>query len=147
MILNPKFKIENRQSPNQQITRSPDSRHRPLMEEIDRLYREYNEGLPPPDMGHTAKALSEFLRGNPKWPLKTLQRAMRNRFFSKGVNWSESPWRWIKYLPDYALDPLNEFRQPMRGKGNEVFAYWEQRVTQGSSAAAEPAALRGNSEL
>lgn len=109
----------------------PDPRHGPLMAEIDRLYREYNDSLPPPDMGRTAKALAEFLRANPRWPLKTIQRAMRNRFYSKGINWSESPWRWIRWLPDYALDPLNEFKQPMRGKGNEVFAWWEMQILKG----------------
>ena len=101
------------------------------MDEISRLYKRYNNELPPPDMGRTAKALAEFLRANPAWPLKTIQRAMRNRFFSQGINFSEEPWAWIKYLPRYAADPLDKWKKPMRGKGDEVFAWWEQQIGSG----------------
>ena len=81
-------------------------------------------------MGRIAKALAEFLRANPKWPLRTIQRAMRNRFFSYGVNYSEAPWHWFKRLPDYVADPLGKYQNPMRGKGNEVFAWWERENTE-----------------
>lgn len=120
LMMSPKSKIENR--------KSPDPRHQPLMEEIDRLYRRYNNDLPAPDMGRTAKVLAEFLRANPRWPLKTIQRAMRNRFFSKRVNFSEAPWMWLKYVTSYAGDPLDEWKKPMRGKGDELFAWWEEQI-------------------
>jgi hypothetical protein len=108
--------------------KSPDPRHARLMEEIDRLYRRYN-GLPPPDMGRTAKALSGFLRANPRWPVETIQRAMRNRFASKNINPSEPPWAWLRYLPNYIADPLDEYKRPMRGKGDEIFAWWEAELS------------------
>ena len=107
---------------------SPDPRHQPLIVEIDRLYRRYNSELPAPDMGRTAKALAEFLRANPRWPLPTIQRAMRNRFFSQAINFSEAPWVWLKHLPSYVADPLDKFKQPMRGKGDQVFKWWEEQI-------------------
>jgi hypothetical protein len=102
------------------------------MEEVARLYKRYNDELPPPDMGRTAKALHEFLRANPRWPLKTIQRAMRNRFFSQGINFSEAPWMWLKYLPSYVADPLDKYKRPMRGKGNALFAWWEEEIRKAS---------------
>jgi hypothetical protein len=106
-------------------TLNPDSRHQPLMEEIDFLYRSYNQGLPPPDMGRTAKALHIFLQANRGWPLRAIQRAMRNRFGSQEVNYSEGPWVWLKRLADYYVDPLNKWGKPLRGQGDGVFEYWE----------------------
>jgi hypothetical protein len=108
-----------------QIANASDPRHQALMVEVDRLYRWYNDGLPCPDMGRTAKALHEFLRANPAWPLRTIQRAMRNRYDSEEINYSEAPWIWLKHLPSYVQDPLNRFKQPVYGRGDKVFRMWE----------------------
>lgn len=108
---------------------SSDPRHQPLMEEIDFLYRWYNADVPAPDMGRTAKRLNLFLRENPGWTVERIVRAMRNRYYSIGVNWSEAPWQWIGYLPMYARDPLDKYKQPMRGKGDHVQREWEELLT------------------
>jgi hypothetical protein len=117
--------IVNRQSA---IGNAPDPRHQPLMDEIDALYKRYNEDVPAPDMGRTANALHRFLKENPGWTVERMVRAMRNRYYSIGVNWSEAPWQWIVYLPMYARDPLDKYRQPMRGKGDEVAREWEEML-------------------
>lgn len=105
-----------------------DPRHQALMEEIDFLYKRYNDDLPAPDMGRTAKALAQFLKANPGWPVARIVRALRNRFYSRGVNYSEAPWAWTRYLPMYVWDPLDEWKKPMRGMGDSVQEYWENEV-------------------
>jgi hypothetical protein len=115
--------IDNRKS---KIGNTSDPRHQELMREIDWMYRRYNDGLPAPDMARTAKALHAFLQANPGWSFVVIRRAIRNRFYSRAINLSEQPWAWIKFLPRYVADPLDEWKKPMRGKGNEVQREWEE---------------------
>jgi hypothetical protein len=99
------------------------------MAEIDRLYRGYNCGLPPPDMGRVAKALSDWLRENPRWPARSVIRGLRNYYFSIGVNWSEHPAVLVKKLPKYFADPLDKWGCAMRGKGDEVWEMHEEQIS------------------
>lgn len=92
---------------------APDARHRPLMAEIEWFYRASNDGLPMPDPGRTARAVKRFLDGTPAWPLDTLLLAVRNRFFSRGVNNAAPAYLWIRDLAKWAAAPLNKWGQPL----------------------------------
>lgn len=101
-----------------------DPRHHRLMVELDRMYRAYNDSLPLPNPGRVAKRLSQFLKANPSWPLERLRRAVWNRYYSVGINRAEEPALWLGKLANYAVDPLNKWGSPVRGKGDEVAAFW-----------------------
>lgn len=94
-----------------------DPRHHPLLCEIDQLYREANGGLPMPAPGRFAKALAAFLAENPAWSLETLLACARNRFKSRGLNFSLQPHAWIKSLPNFASGPQDEWGKPLSKSG------------------------------
>ena len=118
---------------------SPDARHRPIMAELEWFYRAANGQLPMPSPGRTAKMLKQFLSENPAWPLEACLVAIRNKFFSRGINNAAPPYLWIRDLAKWSANPLNQWGQPLQEDATlrEQMAWW-QRIRNARAAHGEP---------
>lgn len=88
----------------------PDPRHGPTRSLIQEQYKAKFQIEAPWD-GSEARALGFLLNANPKWTQADLDRMIRARFQSEGVN-GDRPRLWLPHLGKYAGGPLDRFDKP-----------------------------------
>ncbi len=91
----------------------------------------------PPWNGAEGKQLGMLIGANPKLGPEGMQRLLRHRAQSEGVNLAARPCKWLPSLTDYAKGPLNQFKQPLTNGGTNGNGHFKGKTEQSLDAARE----------
>jgi hypothetical protein len=87
--------------------KTPDPRHQPVRDAIKNDYKN-RFCIDCPWDGSDARALDQFLKGNPHWTVEQIGAMVMNRFQSQDIN-SARPRLWLSRLGDYAGGVHNQY--------------------------------------